>query len=199
MAWGKWCEYLDNMITCWCKCEASNRSLLQTRLLISFMNIHKCTFLCLCHDTTVVSVSHLLTERQHPPRGLQGLVHHVVGLHADGLQLRLTLCLYHFDRYLKQMSPILFEKHAVPSVTICLCVCSDLLCSSLLLSLLSSLSFLASLWDSDPGGSQQSQREAVGCGGNFKWMNEICGFISLLWCWWIGVMGINSLPREVLT
>ena len=94
---------------------------------------------------------------------------------------------------------ILFEKHAVPSVTICLCVCSDLLCSSLLLSLLSSLSFLASLWDSDPGGSQQSQREAVGCGGNFKWMNEICGFISLLWCWWIGVMGINSLPREVLT
>ena len=52
------------------------------------------------------SVSHLFTERQHPPRGLQGLVHHVVGLHADGLQLRLTLRLYHCDRYLKQMSPI---------------------------------------------------------------------------------------------
>ena len=51
---------------------------------------------------------------------------------------------------------VLFEKHAVPSVTICLCVCSDLLCFSLLLSLLSSLSFLPSLWDSAPGGRQQS-------------------------------------------
>ena len=57
--------------------------------------------------STASLVSHLLTECQHPPGGLQGLVHHVVRLHADRLQLRLSLRLCHFVlRYLKQMSPI---------------------------------------------------------------------------------------------
>ena len=78
-------------------------------------------------------------------------------------------------------------------LSLCLLWPPLLLHSSLLLSLLSSLYF----WrHSAPRGSQPSQR---GCGGNLKWMNEFCWFISLFWCWWIGVMGINSLPREVLT
>ena len=78
---------------------------------------------------------------------------------------------------------ILFEKHAVPSVTICLCVCSDLLCSSLLLSLLSSLSLFSGVTlRLSPRRETAELREAVGCGGNFKWMNEIRGFISLFWC-----------------
>lgn len=102
-------------------------------LIILFMNIQKCSFL------SFLLKSHLFTKRQHPPRGLERLVHHVVRLHADGLQLWLALRLGHFVsdvwkkwlQSLKTRSRFCCEKHAVPSVSICLCVCSDLPLSAL--------------------------------------------------------------------
>ena len=107
------------------------------------MNIHKYIHIF----ARIRLASHLFTESQHPPSGLQGLVHRSVGLHVDRLQLWLTLCLRHpRNLYLEQMSPItdnppnLTQEHAVLWLTICPSVCSVLTLSSAHLYLLSTLS-----------------------------------------------------------
>lgn len=113
VAWGNWWEYLYNMITCWCKCEASNRSLLQT---ISFSPLHK------------APASSSWTPGTRPPRCWPSCWWPPAQTDAPPLSLW-PISETNVSNHRKSFR-ILFKKHAVPSVTICHCICSDLLFSS---------------------------------------------------------------------
>ena len=135
--------------------------------------------------------SHLFTERKHPPRGLEGLVHHVVRLHADCLQLWLALRLSHF---VSEKIASITEKHFTFLLWEARCaLCNHLslcllwppsLLSSVHLSLLSSLRSDSETPEPRTGGTKpakpESEREAVG----LKWMNVFYSVVDGSAWWW---------------